>query len=1030
MRTYLLLGLLLVTLVGCADLFESESSAPYGLARTDSSKPGPQVVFNPLRLPQPEIPFPNDLALRRRSDGGTFVNVSNQSETRVDRLDREHLDEIDGFSGLSPIQISFDGPIDLTTVTDNTVYVVNIQPGSPRFGERLPLDLGRGWFPHEAVAHAYFPRDELKDFTSFILPPDNKVDTDGNGTPDKWVYHYEVATHTLDIRPLMPLQSGAQYAVVVTTGIKGWDSKGNYGPIRSPFEIVNHDVQTKDLERALPSLQEAGVERKDIGFAWTMTTGDLSRTFRALRDGLYGKGSFAWLNKEFPAGIRALDDMGISFDGDNSYGPMGGAPFPTVAWDSTFVLQGAYMKKIVGIIGAILPAGGFDHVSHLVFGDFDTVNLRATPDNVWKLDVQTGTIQANKAQFHEKVPFMLIVPKTTEQHKPPFPVVVYAHATGTSRIECLLMADRLAQAGIAVFSIDAVGHGPVLTDPLKMLANMGSSYLPLIRKLLPQMVYPDYLTRFPESMSNVDVFKELMKNGFIEQLAVKGRATDDNGDCNKEGGEAYYAPNAFRLRDAMRQTTLDYIVAVRMLRSLTQAKVPAPPGLSEDVSPTAPLVNPHTTTPDKLMPSYLAGDFDLDGKVDAGGPDVPYFMMGVSLGGIHTALTAPLEPYIVAAAPVVPGAGLADIFMRTKLHDRVTALFLSLGGPKVIGCPVLGSDGKPTGKVRLSWNNDSDDCSAQTRQVFRDPKTQACMDTPVDVPTWFKEVTMPAGAEVVLKNLANGNTIQQTVSNDGGFAVAVPTDEGDPIQLTLRTPGSPPFATVDAVAPKEGLAKQRNTPDFRKFVQLAANVLEGADAITAADKVLLDPPKGSNGTNMLMMLAVNDHTVPFTTGVTLARATGLFGRDKLRSADAPYRSWFEQAIASGLLAGKDVPPPLISPNAEKPLQKLCNLIPTGPGQPDGVSGVCLADVHGHHEYIAQSDKSDSFPPVPGTTMKSGVATPYLGTFTEFHRNLIVTYFHSLGTQVLDDVCWGDAACVVDQKLTTLWDGPVAAVKKP
>lgn len=1004
----------LLVLTACQGLLDPDADTVRGLHATDNTQPGPRIVFEPLRRPQPEIPFPNDLALRRRSDGATFVNVSNQSETRVDRLNREHLDDIEGFSGLSPIQLAFDGPLDVSSVTDQTVYVINIQKGSKRFGERLPLDLGRGWFPHTAEPHAYFPRDPYAGFDSYVLPPDNQIDTNGDGVPDKWVNHYEVATRTLDIRPLMPLEAGAQYAVVLTRGIKGWDAKGQYGPVRSPFDIVNHDAQTADLQRALPSLAQVGVTPKDIAFAWTLTTGDLSRTFRALRSGLLGEGSFAWLAKEFPAGIGSIYDMGIDFDGDASYGPNGGEPFPVVAWDHTFALQGAFMKKIVGLINAFVPAGGFDHVSHLVFGDFDTVNLRATPDNVWKVDVQTGVIQADKQTFHEKVPFMLIVPKATEQHKPPFPVVVYAHATGTSRVECLLMADRLAQAGIATFSIDAVGHGPVLADPLKMLADMGKGidYVAVIRKLLPKMLFKDWQTRFPDSMSDAQAFAEMMKNGFVQQLAVKGRATDDDGDCYIKGGEAYYAPNAFRLRDAMRQTTLDYIVAVRMLRSLTGKNLTKWSG-----------GDPHTATYADLKNNLLGGDFDLDGVVDAGGPNVPYFMMGVSLGGIHTALTAPLEPYIVAAAPVVPGAGLADIFMRTRLQSVVTPLMHAIGGPKVVGCPQKGDDGKPNGKVRLSWNDDSGRCQQQTRKVWRDPTTGKCLDKSVQVPTYFAEVAVAPGSTIALTNLDNGNHIERPVDADGGFALAVPSDKSDRVHLVLKSKDGVAFAQFDAVAPHEGLAKDRNTPDFRKFVQLAANVLEGADAITAADKVLLRPLPGFPATNMLMMVAVIDQTVPFTTGVTLARATGLFGRDNLYQTDAPYRGWFEQAIASGLLHGKDVPPPAISPNAAKPLQKLCNLLPTdATGQPGALSGICLADVHGHHEYIAQANDDDSFPPLVGTSAVDG--KPYAATFTEFHRNLIVSYFHSLGKRVLDDECWGDARCVQDKGLTAIWDAPV------
>src|SRR5690606_8436623 len=145
------------------------------------------------------------------------------------------------------ITVAFDGPLDLATVTDQTVFVINIEPGSSRFGERLPLDLGRGWFPHTATPHAYLPNDPLKHFDSFVLPPDNRVDTDGDGWPDQWVYHYEVATNTLDIRPLLPMEAGARYAVVLTRGIEGWNADGEKGSIRSPFPFVNHEAQTEDL---------------------------------------------------------------------------------------------------------------------------------------------------------------------------------------------------------------------------------------------------------------------------------------------------------------------------------------------------------------------------------------------------------------------------------------------------------------------------------------------------------------------------------------------------------------------------------------------------------------------------------------------------------------------------------------------------------------------------------------------------------------------------------------------------------------
>jgi len=1000
------------------------SDSPRGLHASllPGQPPGPEIVFEPLALPNPRVPFPNDLALRVRANGSLGVNVSMQSPTRIEARQRRHLNEIDGFSGLTPITVQFDGPLDLTTVTDKTLYVINVSPGSKRFGERCQLDLGRGWFPHQADPHPYLPHDPYKDFDSYVLPPDNKVDTDGDGKPDKWVYHYEVATNTLDIRPLLPLEAGAQYAVVLTRGLKGWTQDGKYGPVRSPFDVVNHDSQTPALKRALPSLAEAGVQVADVAFAWTLTTGDLARTFRSLRDGLYGKGPFAWLDKQFPAGIGDVYDMQIPFDGNASHPDK---KYPVVQWDHTYVLQGAYLKEIFGLINLVQPgvAGGFDYASHAVFGDMVTPNLRATPDNVWQLDLLAGTVGDGKTfakkAVAERVPFMLVIPKTTAHHKPPFPVTVYAHATGTSRVECLLMADRLAQAGIATFAIDAVGHGPVLSEPRKMIESGlakfgGGDVTEVVRDLLGPLLYLDPQKELPVGMTMQQMIDKLLTHGFMQQLAVKGRATDDNGDCYKQGGEAYFAPDAFRLRDSMRQTTLDFLVGVRALHAL--GKVPPPPK------------NPATATKAELMPSLLAGDFDLDGVLDAGGALAqdgkaqPYFMMGVSLGGIHTALTAPLEPFIVASAPVVPGAGLADIFMRTRLHSVVTPLMHTISGPMLVGCP------QADGKVALSWNNDSDYCSKQDKTYYDDAKTGKCLETAEKRPFSLATLAVPEGARVVLRNLGpNGlvtsGEVEGQAGKQGKFALAVAADQGDLMEIEVFD-GNKSLAKQAFKTPHEGLGRQRNTPEFRRFVQLAANVLEGADAITVADRVMRDPLPGHAPTSMLMLLAVGDQTVPFNSGISLARAIGLFGKGDPQAADAPYRSWTEEAIQSGLLVGEDVPPPILNPTFPEAGPGLCRLLPTHGCDaadakcPPARSGVCMADVHGHHEYIAQvKANTNTFPAVDG----------YAGSYTEYHKNVIVTYFHSLARRIGEDPCWGDIACVKKRNLRAEWELPVGQV---
>ncbi len=1061
---FLVLTLALSAFNACQD------SPQLGLANTDRSQPGPVIVWDPLRRPQAELPFPNDLALKMLADGSLRLNASKDGDTQIDDSNRLHLTELDGFSGLSPITVAFDGPLDVSTVTDDSVFVINVDPKSKRYGERIPLDNGRGWFPHQADTRRYFPRDPLANYDSFVLPPDNMVDINGDGTPDKWVYHYEVSTHTLDIRPLIPMATGSRYAVILTKKLKGWDKNGRYGPIQSPFDIINHDSQTADLKLALPTLEKNKIKVDDIAFGWTLSTGDLSHTFRNLRDGLYGSGPFSWLNDQFPAKFTEVDRMDIAFDGNIETYPADN-PYPSVPWDHQFVLQGEFIKRIVGLINAVQPgvADGFDYGDYVVFGEMETPDLRNTPDKVWVLDQVAGKVAQQQTDGsvlmvqearHEKVPFMLVVPKTTEFHKPPFPVLVYAHATGTSRIEALLMSDRLAQAGIATFSIDAVGHGPVLADPLKFLAAKGGQYVPLVRTMLGQLIFPNAEVDFPESMSDTEVVKKMLGNGFVKQLAVKGRAFDDDGDCQITNGEGYYSPNAFRLRDSMRQTTLDYIVAVRLLHSLTQSAVPKA------------IADPAHAPEKDLMPNLLAGDFNCDGVLDIGGEFMvgtdgkpfksgkknddgsermqpqPYFMMGISLGGVHTALTAPLEPYIVAVAPDVPGAGLADIFIRTHLGQIAEPLMQKIGGVMVVGCP-MGPDKNGNNFARLSLNNDSDNCSLQTFSTFRDWNHGGeCVDTAVDVsvtypvvleggdPVHKGEILAPIGATVRVHDLTAGTQVETKVASDGGFAVAIGSDIGDIISVDVMGESGNVVSHARLKSPYEGLGKTRNTPDFRRFVQLAANVLEGADAITVADRVLLDPAQGRQPewpvTNMLMMLSVGDSTVVFAQGLALARSIGLFGRDKdfaKAVADpfaaqvdfaAPYRVWTEQVIDLGILVSKDVPPPLLNPLKPEGGKGtgLCNIIPSqitaaGPlGK--ALSALCLADVHGHHEYIATVDKNDSFPHFDG----------YTGTYTQYHRNLIATYLHSLATKVSEDPCWGDVKCVTDHNLRAEWDLPL------
>ena len=163
------LFLLLAGLWGCPD--GGESGRP-GLAPATGD--GPRIVFDPLAEPTPEVPLPNDLLTVADSltPTGKRINISPFAPTAFEEEVREHMDELNGFGTYAPISLSFDRPIDLSTVGPDTIKVINITPGTRTFGQAVPLDLGAGNFPLSFKAPWQFPpHDRYEDAWNILLDP-------------------------------------------------------------------------------------------------------------------------------------------------------------------------------------------------------------------------------------------------------------------------------------------------------------------------------------------------------------------------------------------------------------------------------------------------------------------------------------------------------------------------------------------------------------------------------------------------------------------------------------------------------------------------------------------------------------------------------------------------------------------------------------------------------------------------------------------------------------------------------------------
>lgn len=932
---------------GCLGTGDPKGQA--GLVSDDPGPFGPSVVFDPLALPVPEVPFPNDLLLRpdAGTPSGRAWNISTEAPTRVERRLRGMLNRLDGFGPFAPIFVPFDGPLDLSTVTPDTVLLVNIQEGHPREGEIAPLDLGRGYIPWPMKPHGYWPFDAMSDAPSIVFPPDNLADADGDGVPE-FVSHYEVATHTLVLRPVLPLATGATYAVLVTRGVQGaTGTKGSaaFAPVRSPFAFKAHAAQAGLVKRAVDL---AGLDPDDLAFGFTYTTSDVAAAPKAWRDGLYGEGPLSRLAEGFPPGFAAVHDLTVTIDGDTD-----GDGAPDDPRDHRFILQPKLISDLFELVG---PAVGdqyarsisFDHVDHFVFGMLRTPDLRTGEARTFGVDPVSGEGEVGENQ----VPFFASIPVTVPGvREPPFPVVVYFHGTGTSRMELLAVADNFARQGLAAVSFDEVGHGPILPDVALALeqADLSPDLVEALAPVLAEALVPEKVEEF-EGLAWYEAIEEMEEIGLWRELAVHGRTEDQNANGTLESSESFFFADPFKQCASFWQDMVDMFHLVRTLRSLDPAAVP--PAVAD----------PASASPEELLPNLLAGDFDADGVLDLGGPVVQIGSAGTSLGGFHATLAAALEPEITVSTPIVGGGGYADIMVRSDLHFVTERVFLEIFGPLVVGCP----DGQ--GGVWLSWNDDSDGCKAERAA------TKGFAAVPAVLP----------GDGVVVTNLANGEIGTGTVNEQGGFAVAVACDRWDPVVVEIARAGGD-VAKVPSLTPYDGTAFERNSPRFRCFLGISQHVLDRCDPISFARNLFLEPLPGHPPVNILFEQALGDEAVPIATGMILGLAAGVFGDD-----ESEWRPRMETLVAEGALLGSDYDPDDLQGDNPPESPGLGPLVPVPTGA--GVASMRFADVHGYHEWMVDIDQEKPF------------------DHAYYSQSQIALFHASGGKVVVDDLCIAKQDC--------------------
>ena len=948
MVTRLLLPLVFAPILGTACVGGGDSATSAGVVLPSDAPFGPTIIFDPLAVPIPEVPLPSDLLLQRTDEDALSWNVSGRAPTAMERQIRDLLPTLDGFGAFAPISVAFDQPIDLDTVHGGSAILVDITEGADTRGELIGLDFGDGNFPIVGGGR-YWAFDDNEDLPDFLLPEDNDYPYQGE---TQRVTHYEVETNTLILRPLVPLSAGHRYAVLLTKDIVGADTiepgedSARGRPIRSPFPYKAHSAQAHLVADALAL---TNVSKDDLAFGWVFTVGDPDKPIQQVRDGLHGRGTFSRFSRQFPPSLGDIRDTGISHDGN-------GTDYPLDTRDHRFIVQGDYLDTILGVVIGV--AGGFSvdfsHVDYVAFGSMPSPDVRLGPRKTFAPDARSDAATM--------VPWLAAIPKTTDRFKPPFPVVVYFHGTGSSRFEFLALANNLARQGLATVAYDQVGHGPIVPDIKSLLAGQGldPEQIEFFLPLLVNFLAPDRAAEF-EGLSFQEAYEKLLGIGFFAELAFYGRTEDVTGDGALTSSESFFFADPFQQCGAFQQDLVDFAQLVRTLRSFSPSTTP--PAIED----------PSSATPERLMQNLAAGDFNADGVPDLGGPDVRIGTAGTSLGGIHAFMAAVIEPEVETATPIAAGGGLADILLRSNLRQITRVIYLEVFGPLLIGCP----DG--AGGLHLSLNDESNSCR-------NDPKLYAFAHLP----------EAPAGTTIRLENQDNGEVEALTLTEDGqGFSLPIASDRWDELLVEVTVAGaSTPTQRLRTLTPYQGLALHRNSPEFRRFVAITQHALDRCDPVSFARRLFLDPD-GRPARSVLFENVIGDRTVPISSGLSLARAAGVLGDDEAA------QSIMDRLIADGVVAGAQVDVDDLLKNNETPS---FGPLPTVPSGPDGTgrSAIRFAFAKGRHEWIAG--------PTDDTEYEAHTMS----------RNRIALFHASGGTLISDDICLADESCpLLDTWMDTL-----------
>lgn len=737
---------------------------------------------------------------------------------------------------------------------------------------------------------------------------------------DHLLVWYERETDTLLLRPILPLDEMTRYAVVVTDRAR--DGKGN--AVKSPFDFVYHASQEASARRVLEVINEkklaaywgeiAGTGLDHVAFTWSFTTQPTVSDLKALRDGLHGKGPFARWAKQYPPTMEMSRAVGLVpgvSTGDNT-DPPGWKTSPeadeadcagklgnlhVIKYDEIREQMKVLMVQGFGFDegpGSEMLLRSFDHIDHMLVATYKVPFLLeggpkgTDPNAAFNLNYQTGEGE----ETEDTVQMWMVVPRETSRHQQPFNVNIYGHGYTGNFSEMLIYAGNMAEHGLATVGINAMGHGLVLGD--QFTQNTAAALL-----------------------ANACI-------GPFYDAINQSRARDLNEDGVPDSGGDFWSSYLFHTRDGVRQSVLDHIQLVRILRSFgtSGGKMLC---RNDETGWSSPATAACDLDGDGK--AEIAGDFDGNGVADVGGPDAVYGTWGESLGGILSGIHGAIDDRVTSAVPGSGGGGLTDIGVRSFQGGVVEAVLLRLWGPLLVTVPAVER------KACEAFSTEGDHCTVcapeelSLRWVMPDRNDTG----ELEIGCFSKEQL--TNTTLFVNNLDNGETRCASVSEAGRVRIGLPSSIGDAVRLDffagrdqvssyatcepLFAAGTKARVTVSAygkgaypegttnevesdlceaascgrfqgryypeggplLAPAEGLGEIRQTPPLRRFLQLAQAALDPGDPVSFAPYYSIKPMTDPSGQRIaphavLTLNTIGDMNVPLNSGIAFARATG------------------------------------------------------------------------------------------------------------------------------------------------------------